>query len=303
MNLSSDLISQFAKITNDNEQRSTEEQILYGEIVQFGDELCVKFDGSNQMTPAVTTSTIKVGDRVSAVVKNHTAIITGNLSDPSAGSGKVAMEINQKVGVIFTGLADGTTVINGGCIQTGTIDAKHLNLSGAIKFTDLSDELQIDIDDASDAYDIAKAIATGKTTNKINATFIDGNKIISPIIEGEYVKARTAFQVAPMGTYADGSNVEVPCGAMGVAFGLGFDEFGNATVTTYGVAMASSNTTVDQYGFITTESNGQYVIVTDKGVRLQAGQNNITVTNNGAFYNGVEIGSGAGNITVTAVWG
>ena len=33
--------------------------------------------------------------------------------------------------VAFKGLEDGTTIINGGCIQTGTIDAEYLNLRGS----------------------------------------------------------------------------------------------------------------------------------------------------------------------------
>lgn len=320
MNLSSDLVSQFAKITNDNTQRSTEETILYGEIVQFGDELCVKFDGSDQMTPAVTTSAIKVGDRVSAVIKNHTAIITGNLSDPSVGSDKVRIDIDQKVGVIFTGLEAGTTIINGACIKTGTIDAQYLNLTGAIKFIDLNAELQTDIegaiedaenaiagvdaaldaaeeayDEASSARSIARSIANG---TYLSGTFIDGKTITSPTIEGNEIKVYGTFQT--MGH--DGVNMRTT-GYMGAAQGL--DAAGSITL---GVAL-SNEWSYDDYSV-----GDNYVIVTNGGVRLQAGGNRIIVTDEGiylrtdtggsgkAYYNGTEIGSGAGG-TITPVWG
>lgn len=316
MNLSSDLISQFAKITNDTDKRPTEETILYGEIVQFGDELCVKFDGSDQMTPAVTTSTIKVGDRVSAVIKNHTAIITGNLSDPAASSdelGKVGITIDQKVGVIFTGLEEGTTIINGACIKTGTIDAQYLNLTGAITFTDLTEEVQTEmnealdiagsaVDAANEAYDIAveaRDIAESITLpNYIKNTYIASTEIRSPEITGNNISVYGTFQTIGY----DDVNL-VTSGYMGAARGM--DASGAFTL---GVALAHE-WNEDDYSI-----SDNYVIVTSGGVRLQAGDNNFVVTKSGiyinvengaGYYNGVEIGSGSAgdDVTVTPVWG
>ena len=80
---------------------------------------------------------------------------------------------------------------------------------------------------------------------------------------------------------------------MGLAFGETLDENGDP-VTTYGVALASASTSVDANGAITVASNGYYVIVTNEGVRLQAGDTRLYVTDNGAFYNGVELGVGTG---------
>lgn len=142
MDLSSELISEFAKITNDSNVKKEEDSILYGTVVEFEGSLCVKLDGSNEITPAITTSTIKAGDRVSVSLKKHTAIITGNLSDPSASGAdlsKVKMEITEH-GVVFSGLADGTTVINGACIKTGTIDAERINLKGKFVYQYSSDK-------------------------------------------------------------------------------------------------------------------------------------------------------------------
>lgn len=134
-------------------------------------------------------------------------------------------------------------------------------------------------------------------------TIITNHLVASPVIDGGNVISRTAFHLVPYGTDSAGDEVEFPCGSMGVAFGKGFDEDLNE-INTYGVAMASADTSVDRYGYITTKSTGHYVIVTNKGVRLQAGENNITVTENGAFYNGTEIGTGVGgDVTITPVWG
>ena len=51
--------------------------------------------------------------------------------------------------VTYTGLAGGTTTIDGACIKTGTIDANRLNLSGAITFSDLSSDVRNDINTVS----------------------------------------------------------------------------------------------------------------------------------------------------------
>ena len=94
--------------------------------------------------------------------------------------------------VAFKGLEDGTTIINGGCIQTGTIDAEYLNLRGAITFPDLSGEVKDDIsnalDTANDAYDLAHA---NQLPSYIQKTYIDSTEIRSPTI-----KANT-FSVYP----------------------------------------------------------------------------------------------------------
>ena len=106
-----------------------------------------------------------------------------------AGGVQIASQIIQMDGLVtFTGLEDGTTVINGGCIQTGTIDAQYLNLTGAITFNDLSNSVQDDIDDAittaNDAYDMAY---DNQLPSYIKNTYIDATRIESPTIyAGEF---------------------------------------------------------------------------------------------------------------------
>lgn len=106
-----------------------------------------------------------------------------------AGGVQIASQIIQMDGLVtFTGLEDGTTVINGGCIQTGTIDAEYLNLTGAITFNDLSDAVYNDIDDAlttaNDAYDLAY---DNQLPDYIHSTYISSTEIRSPtIMAGEF---------------------------------------------------------------------------------------------------------------------
>lgn len=84
MILSNDLLAEFAKITNDRERDKGKEAVLYGTIVEDGGVFYVKIDGSDLITPISSTTNVKNGERVTVMLKNHTAIVTGNLTSPSA---------------------------------------------------------------------------------------------------------------------------------------------------------------------------------------------------------------------------
>lgn len=84
MVLSNDLLSEFAKITNDRQRDRGKEAVLYGTVVEDGGVFYVKVDGSDYITPISSTTNIKAGERVTVMLKNHTAVVTGNLSSPSA---------------------------------------------------------------------------------------------------------------------------------------------------------------------------------------------------------------------------
>lgn len=95
MGLSSDLISNFAKVTK-KENKKKSEATVSGTVVIYGNITYVKFDGSDLLTPVSLTSEVKDGDRVNVLVKNHTATVTGNISSPSASVGTVE-EIGGRV--------------------------------------------------------------------------------------------------------------------------------------------------------------------------------------------------------------
>lgn len=82
MGLSNDLISQFVKATKDKKETKTEITLL-GTIVYDG-RTYVKLDGSDQLTPVNTTTDVEDGERVTILIKNHNAMVTGNMSSPAA---------------------------------------------------------------------------------------------------------------------------------------------------------------------------------------------------------------------------
>lgn len=83
MSLSSDLISQFVKATKDTTATKTEETV-FGTVSKHDGRTWVKLDGSELWTPVTTTADVEDGERVTVLIKDHTATITGNKSSPSA---------------------------------------------------------------------------------------------------------------------------------------------------------------------------------------------------------------------------
>lgn len=83
MRVPQELLAEFAKITKDETKTKTE-KIVYGTIVEENDVFYVQFDGSELLTPMTTTVDVQNGDRVSAMIKNHMVVVTGNISSPAA---------------------------------------------------------------------------------------------------------------------------------------------------------------------------------------------------------------------------
>lgn len=94
MALSSDLLSQFAKLTKPEKDTNTETTV-YGVAVKYNNALYVRLDGSELLTPVATTTDTKDGERVIVRIKNHSATITGNVSSPSARN-RTVQEISAK---------------------------------------------------------------------------------------------------------------------------------------------------------------------------------------------------------------
>lgn len=94
MALSNEIVSQFAKLTNGNKE-TEKEDILYGTVVISDGKKYVRLDGSNMDTPISSTTKIKANDRVMVMIKDHAAIVTGNITSPSADQESVD-DLNDK---------------------------------------------------------------------------------------------------------------------------------------------------------------------------------------------------------------
>lgn len=114
MALSLELISQFAKLSAGNKETS-KESTAYATIYQVhadgNVDICI--DGSvtsneetqEQISPAICTSEVKEGDRVTVLIKNHSAIVTGNINSPSASIDNVS-GISNKTDAVESNIID-----------------------------------------------------------------------------------------------------------------------------------------------------------------------------------------------------
>lgn len=106
MALSNDLTSLFAKeITKPEKSSKNVETTLNATVVNDSGNLYVKIDGSDQLTPITTTTTIKNGERVTVMIKNHSAIVTGNISSPAPSQGDLD-SLGDKIAEFDTIIAD-----------------------------------------------------------------------------------------------------------------------------------------------------------------------------------------------------
>lgn len=134
MAISYDLISEFAKVTNDT-KKEVKETNTYGTIVMYGNTPYVKLDGSEIITPCVTMIAVEEGDRVAVQIKNHNAYITGSTSNPAAST-KQMNEVKEDIAnfnVIVTDklIAKDIEAINGYFQQLTVITGKYDDLTAA----------------------------------------------------------------------------------------------------------------------------------------------------------------------------
>ena len=94
MPLSSELVSQFAKLAS-NKPKEEKESTVYGTTVIQNGNKYVKLDGSELLTPASFTTNIADGERVTVFIKNHMAVVTGNITSPAARTSEVE-EVGDK---------------------------------------------------------------------------------------------------------------------------------------------------------------------------------------------------------------
>ena len=106
-------------------------------------------------------------------IKQDATSISSTVQGLSGDVNEVKQSLN---GVVYSSsLADGTTTINGGCIKTGTINADRINMTGAISWGDLDNNLQTTINEAGGSG--------GLDENEVN-TLITDELVASPTIAG-----------------------------------------------------------------------------------------------------------------------
>ena len=177
MALSNELVSQFAKITTEKEETKTEE-VVYGTTVSYNDTVYVKLDGSDRLTPITSTTVVKPDERVTVMIKDHSAIVTGNISSPSAR--------NSDVEELGTQISEFDTII------ANKVDTEELNATNARIDTLNTDTVNIrkDLNAANANIETLTAdnITINETLNAQSASIdnLEANKLSVEIADAKY---------------------------------------------------------------------------------------------------------------------
>lgn len=159
MDLNSILVSEFAKITNDNKETVNEGTTVYGTYRVDSDGAYVQIDGSDTRTPIATTASAKSGDRVTVLIKNHRAIITGNMTDPSASS-----ETVRTLDLGLGGLNDTVrNVSNSVSDLSGEVDGISTQVTGMAASIEGAEKVATNFLSFEDPYGLIVGDLTGST--------------------------------------------------------------------------------------------------------------------------------------------
>ena len=104
MDLSRNIIKRYVQVASPEKITSNSETV-YGTVVNEGETLYVKIDGSDILTPVSSTIDIKANDRVLVLVKNHEATVIGSPSSPTARLEELT-KLGGKVTKLDTVVAD-----------------------------------------------------------------------------------------------------------------------------------------------------------------------------------------------------
>lgn len=174
MALSSDLISQFVKITNDKKE-VPKETTVYGTTVDYNGKTYVQMDGSDLLTPVSTTTDLKPGERVTVMIKNHTATVTGNISSPSASGKELrdAVDTISEFEIIIAKKAD-VEALNAEKARIDTLTADNVTIKESLTANSADiDKLQASTLTITENLTAAEANITKLQTEKIDTIAAD----------------------------------------------------------------------------------------------------------------------------------
>lgn len=180
------------------------------QITKTAEEINLKVEGvSKELSGQIAEVSIKL-DSITLSVSNGSTSSTIQLK---AGEVVIASQTIQMNGLVtFTGLANGTTTIDGACIKTGTIDAERVNLTGAISFDDLSSGVQSDIKSIRSKAENAEVLASraqsaaDATAGVVDSwtyggtTYIDGSMLMTNTVRASTLEGGSVNLLNSAGT-------------------------------------------------------------------------------------------------------
>ena len=183
MDLSKELVDAFVKVTNDSTENKNESTV-YGTIVKLHDTTYVRIDGSDLLTPITSTVAVADGERVTVMIKNHNATVTGNVTSPAAKDSDVQGKANKEDLDVEKGRVDELST------RTLTVEEKVTANEGYISQLTVENETikgRLDAQEA-DIKVINNEKLSSKDADLKYATIEDANVIHESVrnLEGDY---------------------------------------------------------------------------------------------------------------------
>ncbi len=183
MPLSENLKDQFAKMVNADNPKENIGNAVYGTVKVYSDGTkAVVLDGSNIATPFETVTDAEDGDRVTVTIRNHKAVVTGNLSSPAARTDAVKTN-SEKIGEFNTVLSNkvDTDELDAQVGRINTLESdnatiKHKLAASEGEFKEIKTK-QLEVEEK-----VTAAEAEIKT--------IKSDKIDATVVESEYTKTK-----------------------------------------------------------------------------------------------------------------
>lgn len=207
MAISSELLSSFAKIVAPKETRP-EFTVVTGRAKSYAGKMYVQIDGSDQLTPiASSTVGIKDNDWVTVQIKNHSATVTGNATDPSAGT-SYADDIKNQVDDVVDQISEFEIVI-ADKVSTDEFDAQVGRIDELV-----SDNVTIKEKLTATEAEIGSLTADNVTINeKLTAAEADIENLTVTKIDVDIADAKYATIANLEATNADIHNLEADYGS------------------------------------------------------------------------------------------
>ncbi len=174
----------FAKVVVEDKTAS-KDSTVYGTAVKFNGKMYVRLDGSERMTPVETTTSIKEGDRVTVLIKAHSATVTGNVSDPSSSTSEKA-NTDKKVADLSSQVTEFGTVV-AGKVSTDQLQAAEARI-------DNLEAVNVEIKGTlvTNNADITNLKADKANVSDLNATNAKIANIKSSMITADVIDAKYA---------------------------------------------------------------------------------------------------------------
>jgi hypothetical protein len=175
MALSSELISQLAKATKPAENKPTEATVFGTTILGENGDPFVQIDGSDAITPVTSTVRVNPGERVVVRIGNHSAVVMGNMTTPSASTDDVedlADEITELEVVVAEKVS--TEELDAVLANIDTLIANDVTITGRLDASEASiAELEAGNVTITGRLDAAEATIGHLETDKLDASVAD----------------------------------------------------------------------------------------------------------------------------------